>query len=682
VKSYPTDHVRNILIVGHGGAGKTSLVEAVLHATGATNRVGRVEDGTTVTDFEPEETRKQISVSLAVAPVEYDGFKVNLLDAPGYADFIGDVRAALPAADAVLFVVSAVEGVETQTEVVWTMAEELGLPRAFFINKLDRDRASFARSLDGIQEAFGKACPPLYLPIGEEHDFRGLVGLLSGRAFTYDGGGRAEGDVPADLQEAASGLREQLIEAIIQESEDEELMDRYLGGEEIAPTDLIPDLEQAVAAGRLFPVLAGAATRNVGVAELLEVCTQAFPSPAERPPVEGRRADPDGPLAAYVFKTISDPYVGRMNLFRVVSGTFLPDTTVLNAGKGKDERVGHLLTVRGKAQEPADKVVAGDIGAVAKLADTATGDTLCAKDHPVTLPAPSMPDPLLPIAIAPKSRGDEEKLSTGLARTQAEDLTLRVERNPETKQTILWGMGENHIEVTLERLKRKYGVEVVQVPLLLPYKETFKSTVKALGRHVKQSGGHGQYGICNIEVEPLPRGGGFEFVDKIFGGAIPNQFIPSVEKGVRKAMDDGLVAGYPVVDIRVTLYDGKYHTVDSSDMAFQIAGSMAMKEAAAQADTVLLEPVLELEVLVPDDYVGDILGDLSSRRGRVVGTDPVGTGRTLVRATAPEAEVVRYAIDLRSMTRGRGSFARRFSHYEELPPHMAAKVIEQAKARK
>jgi elongation factor G len=682
VKSYPTDHVRNILIVGHGGAGKTSLVEAVLHATGATNRVGRVEDGTTVTDFEPEETRKQISVSLAVAPVEHDGFKVNLLDAPGYADFVGEVRAALPAADAVLFVVSAVEGVETQTEVVWTMAEELGLPRAFFINKLDRDRASFARCLDGIQAAFGKACPPLYLPIGEEHDFRGLVGLLSGHAFLYEGGKRTEGEVPADLQEAAAGLREQLIEAIIQESEDEELMDRYLGGDEIAPTDLIPDLEQAVAAGRLFPVLAGAATRDIGVAELLEVCTQAFPSPTERPPVEGRRADPAGPLAAYVFKTISDPYVGRMNLFRVLSGTFLPDSTVLNATKGKDERVGNLLTVRGKAQEPADRVVAGDIGAVAKLADTATGDTLAAKEDPVTLPAPTMPDPLLPIAIAPKSRGDEEKLSTGLSRTEAEDLTLRVERNPETKQTILWGMGENHIEVTLERLKRKYGVEVVQVPLLLPYKETFKQPVKAMGRHVKQSGGHGQYAICNIEVEPLPRGGGFEYVDKIYGGAVPNQFIPSVEKGVRKAMEDGLVAGYPVVDIRVTLYDGKYHSVDSSDMAFQIAGGLALKEAAANAEVALLEPVLELEVLVPDDHVGDVLGDLSSRRGRVVGTDPVGTGRTLVRATVPEAEVVRYAIDLRSMTRGKGSFARRVSHYEELPPHMAAKVVEEAKSRK
>ena len=683
MKSYPTDHVRNILIVGHGGAGKTSLIEAVLHATGATNRIGRVEDGTTVTDFEPEETRKQISVSLAVAPVEHDGFKVNLLDAPGYADFVGDVRAALPAADAVLFVVSAVEGVETQTEVVWTMAEELGLPRAFFINKLDRDRASFARALDGIQGAFGKACPPLYLPIGEEHELTGLVGLLSGRAFTHGADGRRiEGEVPDALASTSEDLRAQLIETVIQEAEDEELMDRYLGGDEIAPTDLIPDLEQAVTAGRLFPVLAGAATRNVGVVELLEVCTQAFPSPTERPPVEGRRADPAGPLAAYVFKTISDPYVGRMNLFRVLSGTFLPDSTVFNSAKGKDERVGHLLTVRGKAQEPADKVVAGDIGAVAKLADTATGDTLCAKDDPVTLPAPSMPDPLLPIAIAPKSRGDEEKLSSGLGRTEAEDLTLRVERNPETKQTILWGMGENHIEVTLERLKRKYGVEVVQVPLLLPYKETFKSPVKALGRHVKQSGGHGQYGICNIEVEPLPRGGGFEFVDKIYGGAIPNQFIPSVEKGVRKAMEDGLVAGYPVVDIRVTLYDGKFHTVDSSDMAFQIAGSLAMKEAAAQADTVLLEPVLELEVLVPDDYVGDILGDLSSRRGRVVGTDPVGTGRTLVRATTPAAEVVRYAIDLRSMTRGRGSFARRFSHYEELPSHMAAKVIEEAKARR
>ena len=681
MKSYPTDHVRNVLIVGHGGAGKTSLTEALLHATGATNRVGRVEDGTTVTDFEPEETRKQISASLAVAPVEHDGYKVNLLDAPGYADFVGDVRSALPAADAVLFVVSGVEGVETQTEVVWTMAEELGLPRAFFINKLDRDRASFARSLESIQEAFGKGCPPLYLPIGEEHEFRGLVGLLSGRAFVHDGGGRSEGEVPPDLQGAASSLREQLIEAIIQEAEDEELMDRYLGGDDIAPTDLIPDLEQAVAAGRLFPVLAGAATRDIGTVELLEVLTEAFPSPTERPPVADRRADPDGPLAAYVFKTVADPYVGRMNLFRVVSGTFLPDSTVLNATKGKEERVGHLLTVRGKTQEPADRVVAGDIGAVAKLADTSTGDTLCAREQPATLPAPAMPDPLLPIAIAPKSRGDEEKLSSGLARMEAEDLTLRVERNVDTKQTILWGMGENHIEVALERLKRKYGVEVTQVPLLLPYKETFRSPAKALGRHVKQSGGHGQYGICNIEVEPLPRGGGFEFVDKIYGGAVPNQFIPSVEKGVRKAMEDGLLAGYPVVDIRVTLQDGKYHTVDSSDMAFQIAGGLALKEAAAKAEVVLLEPVLELEVLIPDEYVGDILGDLSSRRGRVVGTDPVGTGRTLVRATAPEAEVVRYAIDLRSMTRGKGSFARRVSHYEELPSHLAAKVVEESKAR-
>src|SRR5919197_1884901 len=458
-------------------------------------------------------------------------------------------------------------------------------------------------------------------------------------------------------------------------------MDRYLGGDDIAPTDLIPDLEQAVAAGRLFPVRAGAATRDIGTVELLEVLTQAFPSPTERPPVADRRADPDGPLAAYVFKTVSDPYVGRMNLFRVVAGTFLPDSTVLNSTKGKGERVGHLLTVRGKGQEPAERLVAGDIGAVAKLSDTSTGDTLCTRDDPVVLASPSMPDPLLPIAIAPKSRGDEEKLSSGLARLEAEDLTLRVERNADTRQTILWGMGENHVEVALERLKRKFGVEVNQVPLRLPYKETFKTPIKAMGRHVKQTGGHGQYGIAHIEVEPQPRGTGFEFDDKIYGGAVPNQFIPSVEKGVRKAMEDGLLAGYPVVDIRVTLQDGKYHTVDSSDMAFQIAGGLALKEAAAKAEVVLLEPVLELEVLIPDEYVGDILGDLSSRRGRVVGTDPAGTGRTLVRATAPEAEVVRYAIDLRSMTRGKGSFARRVSHYEELPSHLAAKVVEESKAR-
>jgi elongation factor G len=693
VKSYPTQHIRNVLVVGHGGAGKTSLVESLLYSTSAINRVGRVEDGTTVSDFEPEETRKHISVSLSVAPVEHGDFKVNLLDAPGYADFIGDVRAALPAADAVLFVVSAVDGVETQTEVVWTMAEELGLPRAFFINKLDRERAAFQQTLEAIQATFGKGCPPLYLPIGQEHDFHGLVGLLSNRAFEYKpDGSRNEGDVPAELASSTEDLRSQLIEAIIQESEDEELMDRYLGGEEIAPADLIPDLEQAVSAGRLFPVLAGAGTKGIGTVELLEVLTQAFPSPAQRPPYEGkvpgsdktvtRAADPDGPLAAYVFKTVSDPYVGRLNLFRVISGTFLPDTTVLNSTKGKDERVGHLLTVRGKTQEPAERLVAGDIGAVAKLSDTSTGDTLCAKDDPVVLPSPSMPDPLLPIAIAPRSRGDEEKLSSGLARLEAEDLTLRVERNADTRQTILWGMGENHVEVSLERLKRKFGVEVNQVPLRLPYKETFKSPVKAMGRHVKQTGGHGQYGIAYIGVEPLPRGSGFEFDDKIYGGAVPNQFIPSVEKGVRKAMEDGLLAGYPVVDIKVVLTDGKYHSVDSSDMAFQLAGQLAMKEAAAQAQIVLLEPILELEVLIPDEYVGDILGDLSSRRGRVIGTDPVGTGRTLVRATVPEAEVIRYAIDLRSMTRGKGSFARRSSHYEELPSNLAAKVVEEAKSEK
>jgi elongation factor G len=694
VKSYPTDHIRNVLVVGHGGAGKTSLVEALLFATGAINRIGRVEDGTTVTDFEPEENRKHISASLAVAPVEHGGFKVNLLDAPGYADFIGDVRTALPAADAVLFVVSAVDGVETQTEVVWTMAEELGLPRAFFINKLDRERASFQRSLESIQATFGKGCPPLYLPMGEEHQLHGLVGLLSNRAFEYgadrgpEGGPPAEGDVPSEHADAADELRSQLIEAVIQEAEDEDLMDRYLGGETIAPADLIPDLEKAVAAGRLFPVLSGAATKGIGVNELLEVLTQAFPSPAARPyqaNVPGsdqtvtRTADPKAPLAAYVFKTLSDPYVGRMNLFRVVSGTFSPDTVVLNSTKGKDERIGHLLTVRGKAQEPADEILPGDIGAVAKLTDTSTGDTLCSKDDPVVLPAPPMPDPLLPIAIAPKSRGDEEKLSSGLARLDAEDLTLRVERNVETHQTLLWGMGENHIEVTLERLKRKFGVEVNTVPLRLPYKETFKGAVKGLGRHVKQTGGHGQYAIAHIEVQPLPRGEGFQYEDKIFGGAIPNQFIPSVEKGVRKAMEDGLSAGYPVVDIKVVLFDGKYHSVDSSDMAFQLAGQQALKEAAAHAQIALLEPILELEVLIPDEYVGDVLGDLSSRRGRVVGTDPVGTGRTLVRATVPEAEVIRYAIDLRSMTRGKGSFARRFSHYEELPSNLVNKVLEEAK---
>jgi elongation factor G len=690
VKSYPTDHVRNVLVVGHSGAGKTTLVESLLYATGAVSRTGRVEDGTTVTDYEPEEARKGISVSLALAPVEHEGFKINLLDAPGFPDFLGEVRSALQAVDAVLFVVSAVDGVETQTEVVWSMASERGLPCAFFVNKLDRDRASFERTLAQIKDTFAQTIEPVYLPIGEAATFTGLVGLLSGMAFDYTDGKRSEAPVPDALAGEVETLRGQLIEAIIQEAENEALMDRYLEGEELEPSDLIEDLKVAIGAGKLVPVLAGSALTGVGTTELLEVLTTGFASPATSAPWPGTvpgtgaevtpSADRHGPLAAYVFKTISDPYVGRLSMFRVVSGTFRGDTTVTNATTGKDERAAHLLTMRGKNQESLGELAAGDIGAVAKLTETSTGDTLCDKSDPVALASPSMPEPLLPVAVQPKSKGDEEKLSSGLARAEAEDLTLRVTRNTETRQTVLWGLGETHVELTLERLKRRYGVEVTTVGLRLPYKETFKKAVKAKGRHVKQSGGHGQYGICDIEVEPLPRGQGFEFVDKIYGGAVPHQFIPSVEKGVRKAMDDGLLAGYPVEDVRVTLYDGKYHSVDSSDMAFQVAGSLAMKEAAAAGDMALLEPILEVAVLIPDDYVGDVLGDLSSRRGRVVGTEPVGVGRTLVRATVPESEFTRYAIDLRSMTRGRGSFSRSFSHYEDLPANMAAKVVEQAQA--
>ncbi|MFA5785576.1 MAG: elongation factor G [Actinomycetota bacterium] len=689
MKTYPTPNIRNVLLVGHGGAGKTSLVEAMAFTTGATNRMGRVEDGSSISDFEAEETKRHISVSLALVPLEWDGFKLNVLDAPGYADFLGDVTTAIRAADAMVFVVSAVEGVEVQTELIWKMAEDSGLPRAIFVTKMDRERASMSRTMEGLRAAFGKGVVPLYLPIGEESSFAGCVGLISGKAFRYPSGPRYEaGAVPVELTGDLDTLRGELIEAIIAESEDESLMERYLSGEDVPPEALIPDLEKAVAASGIFPVLCGAPTKGIGADLLCEFITNAFPSPEERPAVTGtapgsdaeqtREPKDDGPLAAYVFKTISDPYVGRINLFRVVSGTLHPDATVFNASKGKDERLGTLFTLRGKTQDNVSSVPAGDIAAVAKLAETETGDTLTNKAKPFVLPRPVWPEPLLPVAIAPKSKGDEDKLSTAIHRMTSEDPTLRVGRNNDTHQTIMWAIGETHADITLERLKRKFGVEVMTVPLRVPYQETIKGKGKGLGRHVKQSGGHGQYGICNLEIEPLPRGGGYEFVDKIFGGSIPNQWIPSVDKGVRKAMEEGVVAGYPLVDVRVTLLDGKFHSVDSSDMAFQIAGSLGLRDAVQQAGACLLEPILDVEVLVPDSFVGDVLGDLSSRRGRVQGTQPAGAGRTVVSAKVPEAEVVRYAIDLRSMTGARGSFTRRFSHHEEVPGSLAEKVIAQA----
>jgi elongation factor G len=689
MKTYEASAIRNILLVGHGGAGKTSAAEALLFASGATTRMGTVEAGNTVTDFEPEEIKKNISVSLALAPIEWRDVKINILDAPGYADFIGDVKAALLAADACLFVVSAVEGVEVQHEVVWEMAVEAGLPRAFYINKLDRERASFQRTLDGLTQAFGTQVAPLQFPLGEEHDFEGVADFLSRKAYRYSGSPKGEeSDWPEDIAGKADPYREKLAESVAEA--DDALLEKYLEEGELSEEEIVRGVKAGLVEAKLAPVLCGAAAKAIGIDRLADFIVDGFPSPADRPPAkvmtkdgeeQERPCDPGGPLTSFVFKTISDPYVGRINLFRVFSGRMRPDSAVFNATHGKEERVGQLFTMKGKDHETVAEVPAGDIGAVAKLAHTQTGDTLSTKDQPVTLPAVEWPEPLYALAIEPKTQGDEDKLSTALARLMEEDATFRVERQMETHQTVMYGMGEAHLDVMSERMQRKFGVGVVSSQAKVPYKETLRTKVQAIGRHVKQSGGHGQYGIAHIDAEPLDRGLGFEFVNKIVGGAIPSQFISSVEKGVVKAMETG-TTGHQMVDVRVTLFDGKFHTVDSSDMAFQIAGSLAIKEAVQKAGVVLLEPIVDVEIVVPESYTGDIIGDLNSKRGRVLGMEQTGSGKSRVKAQVPQAEMTRYAIDLRSITGGRGAFTMRFSHYEEVPSHLADKIIAEAEREK
>ncbi|HLI38704.1 MAG TPA: elongation factor G-like protein EF-G2 [Streptosporangiaceae bacterium] len=693
--------VRNVALVGHTGAGKTTLVEALLARTGTITRPGRVEDGTTVSDYDEIEMKQQRSVNLSLAPLTHAGIKVNLLDTPGYADFTGDLRAGLRAADSALFAVPATDGVDGLTRMLWEECAAVGMPRAVVITKIDHQRADFDAALAACREAFGDAVAPLYLPVSEGGDgsVSGLIGLLTQKLYDYSGGERAEraaGDAHAGRMTA---LRGELIEGIITESEDETLMDRYLSGEEIDPKVLIDDLEKAVARGSFYPVLVSSAPRGIGLDELLELVTQAFPSPAEHPlpavttpsgqPVTGLACDPKGPLLAEVIKTTSDPYVGRISLVRVFTGTLRPDAAVHVSGHGRaaaghadhdtDERVGALTSPLGKQQRPVSECAAGDICAVAKLSTAETGDTLSGKDRPLLMEPWAMPEPLLPVAISARSKADEDKMSQALARLVAEDPTLRLEMNPETHQLVLWCMGEAHADVVLERLSGRYGVAVQTEDLRVPLRETVAGKATGLGRNVKQTGGHGEYAICHVEVEPLPGNDGFEFVDKIVGGVVPRQFIPSVEKGVRAQMEQGVLAGYPMTGLRVTLFDGKAHSVDSSDMAFQKAGRLALKDAAEKAQPLLLEPVDEVSVLIPDDYVGAVMSDLSSRRGRVLGTEPVPGGRTLVRAEIPELEITRYPIDLRSVSHGTGSFTRSYLRHEPLPSHLAAKIAEQSR---
>ena len=670
LQTFPTDRIRNVALVGHGGSGKTSLAEALLFAAGAIPRPGRVEDGTTVCDFDPEAARRRISVSLAVAPFEIDGFKVNVIDTPGYADFVGDVAAALRVADLAVFVVSAVEGVEVQTEIAWRLAEARGIPRAIFVNKLDRERASFERTLDQLKDRFGAGVAPLELPIGTESDFRGVIDLLDDTAITYTSGSTtgSEGSIPDDLVDTEHAVHDAIVEGIV--VADDALMERYLADETIDVKELVHALAAGIADATVFPVLCGSATKLVGIDRLARFIVDEGPAP---------RVEPTGgdgePAALFVFKTMVDPYVGRINLFKVLQGTVEHDAVLVNGRSVVDERLHQLVTVRGKEQESTDRVVAGDIAAVAKLGSTTTGDLLAERGADISIEPFTNPEPVLAIAIHAKSKADDDKLATALHRLLDEDPALRLERNPETHQTLVWGMGETHLAIARERLARKLGVEVETEPVRVAYRETITTTAEAEGKYKKQTGGHGQFGIACIRVEPLERGGDFEWNDAIVGGAIPKNLIPAVEKGVRETMEHGGVLGFPVVDVRVTCFDGKFHSVDSSEMSFKMAGSIGFKEAMAKAGPILLEPVSELVVLAPEASQGDILGDLNSRRGRIQGASAAGNGEVEIVATVPTSEILRYASDLRSMTHGRGRFDVTHSHYDPVPSHLSEKIL-------
>jgi len=682
MKSFPPQKIRNVALVGHGGAGKTTLAEALLFHSGAVSRQGRVEDGTTTTDFDPEEVKRGISLAVALAPIEHAGHKVNLLDCPGYADFLTETDAALAVADLAVFVVSAVEGVEVQTEAIWRMAAARGVARMVFVNKLDRERASFEATLAQLQQAFGTGIAPLELPIGQEHHFRGVADLLTDTAITYDTGRAVVGEIPDEMEALEHQVHINLVEGIV--LGDDGLMERYLEGETLSPKELEDALAKGVAGGQVFPVICGSAAHAVAIDRLADLICEIGPSPIDRLPAvvetpggeQDVICDPQGPPLAYVWKTMADPYVGRVSLFKVLSGTLRPDSTLTNPRTHNDEKLHGLFSLRGNEHLPVTEVVAGDIAAVAKLGDTVTGDTLAPKGTPVRVPAVARPSPVLSIAIRPKSKGDEDKLMTALHRLQDEDAVLTVHRDDETHQTLLGGMGDTHLAIVAERLARKFGVEVETEDVKVAYRESITQAADAEGKYKKQTGGHGQFGVAFLKVEPVTRGGGFEFVDKIVGGAIPRQFIPAVEKGIAETMERGGVFGFPVVDVKVTLYDGKFHPVDSSEMSFKMAGSIGFHEAMAKAGPVLLEPISLLEVSVPLAYQGDVMGDLNARRGRVQGTEVGNDNEQVIVARVPTSEILRYAIDLRSLTGGRGRFSVRHDHYDLLPGHLADKVVK------
>jgi len=692
MKVFETANIRNVAVVGHGGCGKTTLVSAILFDTGAVNRLGRVEDGSTVTDFDPDEIERKISLQTAMAWGEWRKAKINFLDAPGYANFLSEARSALRVADGALVVVDSVAGVEVQTQKVWAYAEEYALPRLIVVNRMDRDRASFTRALESLQKAFGRGVVPMAIPLGEEKGFVGVAGLVNAKAavYTNDQSGKHETvDLPPEIVDEASTWREKLIEMVAESNE--ELMEEFFEKGTLQQDDIVRGLRQGVLSGRIFPVLPSSSMRNVGMHPLLEAIVDLLPSPVDRGPVAGtdpvtgkeitRDPSPLAPFSAFVFKTVADPHAGRISLFRVYSGTFKSDTTVYNSTRDALERAGHLELLEGKTQAPVPEIQAGDLGAVAKLKDTHTGDTLCDKAQPIVYPAVVYPEPATTFAMEPKTRGDEDKISSALHRIMEEDPVLRLTRDPQTHEMLLTGMGQLHIEVVVGKLKKRYKVEVNLRKPKVPYRETIKAAAEGHGRHKKQTGGHGQFGDCKIRMKPLARGGDFNFVNDTFGGSIPKNFIPAVEKGIQEARTRGIVAGFPMVDFQVELFDGSYHDVDSSEMSFKIAGSLAFKDAVAKCRPTILEPVMKVEIAVPEEYAGAVMGDLSSRRGRPQGMEPRG-GLQVIKAEVPLSEMLSYDAELTSMTGGRGSYHMEMSHYDEVPAHLQDKIITQARAER
>ncbi len=676
MKDYPAEKIRNIALVGHSGTGKTSLSEAMMFAAGATNRLGKIEDGSTISDWDPDEQKRGFSLNLSILPLEWNGHKVNLLDTPGYMDFMGEVKCSLRAVETALIAVDASSGVQVGTEFAWRFTDELNLPRAIFVNRMDRDNANFSSAVSQVQSLWGSKCLALQIPIGAQQAFGGVIDLLTMKA--YAGEKAEEQDILGELADEAASLREKLVEAAAET--DDALITKYLEGEELTTDELAAGVRSGIASGSIVPILTGSATKIIGVRRLLDSIAMLFPSPLDRRiAVDGTEltADASRPLAALVFKTAADPYVGRLTYFRVISGTFKGDSQVWNANKQAAERVGAVYHISGKSQEQTAQIAAGDIGAVAKLAETQTGDTLCAKEKAVTLPPISFPNPSFSAAVSPKTKADLDKMGSALNRIVEEDPSLRLERSPDTGEMILSGLGDSHVEVALEKIHRKFNVDLDMAMPKVPYKETVKASAQAEYTHKKQTGGHGQYARVALEVESLPRGTGFEFVDKIVGGVVPRQYIGSVEKGVTEALSDGILAHYPIVDMRVTLFDGKEHPVDSSDIAFKIAAAQAMKQGAQNAQPVLLEPIMNMQITVPEANTGDVISDLNGKRARVLGMTPSGT-MTTVDAQAPLAEVQRYAADMRSITQGRGYYTMSFSHYEEVPQHLAQRVVEAA----